>query len=268
MPQITCPNCGTTISLENRREVDFKLIRNATDRHPRTFTDLLHITRLSRKTLNVRLKELCAEGILLKEEGMYKSNGASEFGNNGGHIVKGISKMFEDKRIRTGLMLVALLATFSASGYVLAMMVAPTTYVQPPVEPTALGTFTMVINVSNVSDLYAWQTAIAFNPTQMKVTDTKPGDFMNVGFPYFDNSTTTSDGLLLLFGTLRGNATGITGSGTLATVVFEYYVAGYTPPSIVSQKAGFDTWLAQLGGDYSLVMIPSGQSLLTLAPMS
>ena len=254
--------------MENRREVDFKLIRDATDRHPRTFTDLLHITRLSRKTLNVRLKELCAEGALLKEEGMYKSNGVSEFGNNGGHIMKGFSKMFEDKRIRTGLMLVALLASFSASGYVLAMMVAPTTYVQPHVEPSALGTFTVAVNVNNVSDLYAWQAAITFNPAQLKVTETKPGDFMSVEFPYFDSSTKSSDGLLLLFGTLRGNATGITGSGTLATVVFEYYVAGYTPPSIVSQKAGFDTWLAQADQDFSLVMVPGGQSMLTLAPVS
>jgi hypothetical protein len=268
MPQITCPNCGTTISLENRREVDFKLIRDATDRHPRTFTELLHVTRLSRKTLNLRLKELCSEGILLKEEGMYKSNGASEFGNNGGHIVKGFSKMFEDKRVRTGLMLVALLASFSVSGYVLAMMVAPTTYVQPHVELGPLGTLTVAVSVNNVSDLYAWQAAIAFNSTQMRVTETTPGDFMSVEFPYFDSSTDTSDGLLLLFGTLKGNATGITGSGTLATIVFEYYFGGYTPPSIVSQKAGFDTWLAQAGEDFSLVMIPGGQSLLALAPVS
>ena len=79
MPQITCPNCGTTINLENRRALDFKLIRSATDKTPRTFTELLHITKLSRKTLNLRLKELCAEGILLKNDGMYSSNGASEF---------------------------------------------------------------------------------------------------------------------------------------------------------------------------------------------
>jgi DNA-binding Lrp family transcriptional regulator len=260
MPQITCPNCGTTINLENRREVDFKLIRNATDRHPRTFTDLLHITRLSRKTLNVRLKELCAEGILLKEEGMYKSNGASEFGNDGGHIVKGFSKMFEDKRVRTGLMLVALLASFSVSGYVLAMMVAPTTYVQPYVEPKALGTFTVAVDVNNVSDLYAWQAAIVFNSSQIKVNDTNAGDFMKVEYPYFDSSTTTSDGLVLLFGTLRGNVTGITGSGTLATVVFEYYVENYGLPSIVSEKEGFGTWLE----DSTLANIPMGQAQLTL----
>jgi len=246
--------------LENRREVDFTLIRNATNRHPRTFTELLHITRLSRKTLNVRLKELCAEGILLKEEGMYKSDGASEYEGKGGHFVKGLSRVFDDKRVRTGFMLVALLASFSVSGYVLAKMVAPTTYVQPLVEPKALGTFTMALDANNVSDLYAWQAAIVFNSTQMKVTEARASDFMKSEYPLFDNSTTTSDGLLLLFGSLKGQVQGKTGSGTLAIIVFEYYVNNYGLPSIVSQRAGFDTWLE----DSTLATILRGESLLVL----
>lgn len=254
-----CPNCGTTINLENRRDLDFKLIKNATDKHPRTFTELLHITKLSRKTLNLRLKDLCAEGLLIKEEGMYKSNGSSNFGNNGGNIVNGLSRVFADKKIRTGVMLVALLASFSVSGYVLATMIAPKTYVQNDLQPIALGTFTATLNVNNVSDLYFWQAAITFNSAQMKVIETNPGSFMSVEFPYFD-SANPSQGLLLLAATLKGNATGITGSGTLATIVFEYYIAGYTPPSIISEKAGFDTVLE----DSSLAIIPGGQSLLTL----
>jgi hypothetical protein len=260
MPQITCPNCGTTISLESRRELDFTLIRNATDKHPRTFTELLHITRLSRKTLNLRLKMLCAEGILMKEEGMYKSNGASEIGNSGGHLMNGLSRVFNDKRMRTGLILVALLATFSASGYVLAMIAAPTTYVQPYVIPRTLGTFTMTLNVSNVNDLYAWQAAIAFNQTQLKVAEAKAGDFLKVEYPLFDNSTSTRAGLLLLFGGLRGNVQGKTGSGVLATIVFEYYVSNLTLPTLVSHAAGFDTWLE----DSTLATIPGGPSLLGL----
>jgi hypothetical protein len=263
MPQITCPNCGTTISLENRREVDFSLIKNATDRRPRTFTELLHITRLSRKTLNNRLKELCAEGILLKQEGMYKLNGASECGNNGEHFMKGLSRVFEDKRLRTGMILIAVLASFSVSGYVLANIMAPNNYVQPKLNPIALGTFTIALNVNNVTDLYAWQAAIAFNSAQMRVIETSPGNLMSVTFPYFDSSG-PSDGLQLVAATLKGNATGITGTGTLATIVFEYYVTGYTPPSIVSEKAGFNTLLE----DSSLAAIPGGQSLLALTPLN
>lgn len=262
MPQITCPNCGTTISLENRREVDFTLIRNATNRSPRTFTELVHITKLSRKTLNSRLKELCAEGILTKEEGMYQSNGASGSGNNGGHLMKGLSRVFDDRRMRTGLMLVALLASFSVSGYVLAMMSrAPTMRVEPHAEPKALGRFTMAIDINNVDDLYAWQVAFVFNWAQIKMVEAKAGDFMKAEYPLFLNSTDTVKGLLLLYGGLKGNVGGQTGSGRLATIVFEYYVNDYGLPSIVDQVAGFDTWLE----NSELALIPGWQTLLTLS---
>jgi hypothetical protein len=260
MPQITCPNCGTTISLENRREVDFTLIRNATNRQPRTFTALLHITKLSRKTLNLRLKELCAEGILLKEEGMYKSNGTPGLGNSGGNLMKGLSRVFDDKRMRTGLMLVALLASFSVSGYVLAMIVAPTTSVKPVVEPQVLGYFNMALNVNNVSDLYAWQTAVVFDPAQVKVTEAKAGDFMKLDYPLFVNSTSTSDGLLLLGGSLEGNVEGKDGSGTLAVIVFAYYVNNYELPTLSNRNGAFGTWL----GDSAFASIPGGQTMLTL----
>lgn len=260
MPQITCPNCGTTINLEKRREVDFTLIRNATDRRPRTFTELLHITKLSRKTLNSRLKELCAEGVLMKEEGMYKLNGASEFGNNGGHLMKGLSRAFDDKRIRTGLMLIALLASFSVSGYVLAIITAPTVNMQPEVGPKALGSFTMALNVTNVKDLYVWQAAVVFDQSQVNIAEAIPGDFMKAEYPLFVNSTTTADGLVLLCGSLEGSVPGKTGSGTLAKIIFEYYVSSYELPSITSLKAGFGTWLE----NSSLAEIPEGQTLLTL----
>lgn len=260
MPQITCPNCGTTISLENRREVDFALIRNATNRRPRTFTELVNITKLSRKTLNIRLKELCAEGILTKEEGMYKSNGASGLGNNGGHLMKGLSRVFDDKRMRTGLMLIALLTAFSVSGYVLAMIVPPFTYIEPQAAPKPIGSFTMALVVSNVKDLYAWQAVITFNSTQISVVEAQAGDLMKGEFPLFSNSTDTNSGLLLLTETLEGNANGKTGSGTLATITFEYYVNQYKLPSLADQNAVFGTWLE----DSSLTTIPNGQTLLTL----
>jgi hypothetical protein len=119
----------------------------------------------------------------------------------------------------------------------------------------------MALDVINVNDLYAWQAAIVFKSSQMKVVEAKAGDFMEAEFPCFANSTDTSDGLLLLCGTLKGNVQGKTGSGRLATIVFEYYVNGYEPPSIASQKAGFGMWLE----DSALATIPGWQTLLTLS---
>jgi len=56
-----------TINLEKRKEIDFYLIKKTTKNTPQTFTELLHITRVSGRTLSVRLKELCEKGILPKK---------------------------------------------------------------------------------------------------------------------------------------------------------------------------------------------------------
>ena len=78
MPKITCPNCGTTIDLENRRKIDLGLILNALKGNPKTFTDLLHTTRLPRKTLSLRLKALRSSEIISKYDRLYHINGAPE----------------------------------------------------------------------------------------------------------------------------------------------------------------------------------------------
>jgi PKD repeat protein len=70
-PQITCPHCGSTINLENRKEVDFEKIMHALGKSPRTFTELLNMTNLPRKTLSLRLKDLCASGSIMKDGGYH-----------------------------------------------------------------------------------------------------------------------------------------------------------------------------------------------------
>lgn len=68
-PQITCPHCGNTINLENRKEVDFEKITYALNNSSKTFTELLEITNLPRKTLSLRLKDLCNSGSIVKDGG-------------------------------------------------------------------------------------------------------------------------------------------------------------------------------------------------------
>jgi hypothetical protein len=156
MPQITCPNCGCTINLENRKEIDVDLIKDAARNEPRTFTELMHITSLPRKTLSLRLRELCKTGGLIKVEGMYQLNGASEPRKSFYMNFKGGFSRKLDKRLRIGLMLVSLAICFSASGYVLALLIQPTSQTPPAPEPVIIGSFAMDLNVSNVQDLYAW----------------------------------------------------------------------------------------------------------------
>lgn len=76
MPRIRCPNCGLTIDLESRKEIDFTEIFNALKSKDRTFTELLHITRLPRKTLSLRLKSLSKEGLVAKDNGGYRLVGS------------------------------------------------------------------------------------------------------------------------------------------------------------------------------------------------
>jgi DNA-binding Lrp family transcriptional regulator len=242
MPQITCPNCGTTINLENRREVDVSLIKNATGKQPRTFTELLHFTKLSRKTLNSRLKDLCKEGVLAKEEGMYRLNGAAKYENNGGNGVRSFSRLLNDRRIRAGLTLAILLMSFSVSGYVLATFLAPSQHVEPP-GPTILGDFTMALSVTNVKDLYAWQVVIVFDSSELKVLQCSPGDFVGDEYPFFVNSTNVGDGAFLLGGTLYGNVAGKDDSGRLATITFGYIKDNYHPPKIAMQQGYLETML-------------------------
>jgi len=228
MPQIMCPNCGKTINLENRKKIDFNLIKRATRKEPRTFTELLHITKLSRKTLSLRLKELCEKVTLVKDAGKYRLNGGSEFENTNGNLAKGFSKAFRDRRIKTGLMLVALLICYSTSGYVLARFFASPpqpTKINP--GPVILGKFAMALDVSNVNDLYAWQAVITFNSSELKVIETTPGGFLDGEYPFFVNATDVNDGVLLLGCTLYGDVPGIDGSGRLAELVFGYFTQDY-----------------------------------------
>jgi hypothetical protein len=256
VPQITCPKCGMTINLENRKGVDFNLIENATKKGSKTFTELLHITKLSRKTLSLRLKELCEKGVLVKNAGAYGLNGGFNLENACATFATGSSKVIHDKRIRTGLMLMALLLFSSASGYVLAALISRETRQ----EPTILGDFTMALDVNNVDDLYAWQVAITFNSSEIKVLKITPGGFLGSDFPFFLNATDVDDGILLLGGSLQGEVPGKSGSGRLATIVFGYFVNKYREPAIALNGIIVSTLLINSKGSY----IPFQDSTLTL----
>lgn len=246
MPQITCPNCGMTISLENRKEIDTDLIKMATKKGPRTFTELLHITKLSRKTLSLRLKTLCEEGAIVKKEGLYKLNGGSEFNGHGGNFVRDFSRIVHDRRIRTGLMLITFLLFSSASGYVLGAFLIPEAANR---EPPILGNFTMALDISSgVKDLYSWQVVMAFNSSEVKVLDIVSSGLIGSDFPFFLNTMNADEGTVMFGGTLLGTAPGVDGPGRLATITFGYFVNQYKAPAIVSGEGRFQTLLLNSEG--------------------
>jgi hypothetical protein len=258
MPQVRCPYCGFTINLENRKEVDFGLIKSAAKQRPRTFTDLLHVTKLPRKTLNLRLRELCADGVLVKEGHLYRLNGFSN-DNQNRDFAKGISNAFQNKKLRTSLMLIALVLFSCGSGYVLALFTSLPS-IPTSKEPEVIGNFTMVLKVNDVADLYAWQVGIGYNSSQMQVLKITSGGFVGDSFPFFVNSTDSIKNLLLIGGSLCGDAAGKNGSGTLATITFGYYTEDYGIPKIAYDQV-FGTMLLNSKGE----AIPIKESTLTLS---
>lgn len=261
MPQIMCPNCGTTINLENRRKIDFGIIKEATEKSPKTFTELLHLTKLSRKTLNLRLKELCMEGVLVKEEGCYRLNGSSHVGGNGEGFMKGLSGVFNNKKIRTGIMLLALLAFSSASGYVLAARFPPPK--AEPQSPKFLGTLTMNLNIVEVNDLYAWEAVISFDSSKLEVREVLQGDFFAAEPPFFVTAGDVYENTQLIGATKFGATQGNSGSGTLAIIVFGILAGDYELPTLLESHP--KTMLL----DSNRSVIPIGvQTLLVLQSAS
>jgi len=261
MPQVTCPNCGMTINLKNRKEIDVNLIKSAA-KTPRTFTELLRVTRLPRKTLSLRLKELCVSGTIVKSDGVYKLNGVSEFWSDGGKSMGRVSGVFRDRRMRTGLMLIAFMISFSTSGYVLAKLLTPQ-YIQTYQEPVIIGNFTMALDIYNVEDLFGWQVVMTFDSSELKVLKVSPGDFFTFNDPrYPQGPRLLSDiyGSRLMLGScLYGDMPGKHGSGRLATIVFGYFTENYDAPKIVPEEI-FQTLLLDSQGQ----PIPVKDSTLTL----
>lgn len=187
--------------------------------------------------MSLRLKELCAKGTLVKRQSMYKLNDALSSGNRSLDPMKGVMNVFRDKKLRTGFILIMLLLCSSTSGYVLATFLAR----QEEQEPTIIGRFTAVVDVSGVRDLYGWQALIVYNSNKLKVLRVIPGGFVGAKYPehaadvsenIFLNTTDVGDGRLLLFGSMIGNVPGKNGNGTLATIIFGYFADDYMPPKL------------------------------------
>lgn len=259
MPQIRCPNCGLTISMKNRKEIDLDLITHAVQSGPRTFTYLLHATKLPRKTLSLRLKELCEGGMILKREGVYMLNGTRVMENRSTAYFKRFSAMPYDKKIRAGILLALLIISAPVAAQVLASLFIAS---PPPVAPelVVIGSFDMALEIHDVSDLYAWQVYIAYNKDQMKILAIEAGDFPDTVVPGIYNSTGSGNGYVSVGDSLVGNVPGWTGSCKLATITFGYYVETYAMPAIMN-NIGVESNTILLGSAQNNIPIIWGTTL-------
>jgi len=99
---------------------------------------------------------------------------------------------------------------------------ATTIFVNPPTSTVTVGkNFTIDVKVSDVNDLYGWGFKLRWNLSLLDVVNVTEGNFLEQGgetffWPIINNT----EGYILVDCTLLGNVSGVSGSGTLATVKF------------------------------------------------
>jgi hypothetical protein len=127
-----------------------------------------------------------------------------------------------------------------------------TVSIQPPVSTVDVGSFFDVfVNISSVSDLYAFQFDIGFDPAILSAIDVTEGPFLPSGgttsfFPGFiDNAAGT---ISFTADTLIGAISGVSGDGTLATLSFHAFALG-TSPVDLSNVILLDSTLADISFD-------------------
>jgi len=217
-----------------------------------TFTDLLKITGLPRKTLCIRLAALRDSGVIIKDGG-YRLNGSAHLAEWGIGMdspeKQPLAKpsFFTRKNILITLMVLVIAVPIAAN--VSAMLFSSPPQPQPPPVPQFIGKFRMDIKVYNTTDLFAWQVMIHFKPSELVLIEPVEGNFLKAQAPYgtvflFANDTDPSK--LLVFDTLIGNfptgVPGVSGTGTLATLTFGYKSETYELPKIAYDDI-FETYL-------------------------
>lgn len=250
MPQVRCPNCGVTINLENRREIDFDLIVGSLKKGPKTFTQLLRTTRLPRKTLNIRLKDLIDSGIIVKDGGYSLTDSPQTHEFQARRSIKKIHNL-KSKAIRfvkenpngnrDAFLILALFALMMIGITHPLMVRANRVHNINAGYQIADRIFEVRIGITNAVDLYSWQGKITYDPTILKVADVAAGEFLSseaivinaTGEVYstttsysassiliFATDTNSMGGDLLIGGSLLGQVQGSYGAGALATITF------------------------------------------------
>ena len=104
----------------------------------------------------------------------------------------------------------------------------------------ASGTFTLHLNVENVTDLAAWLCDIVFDSNTLEAVEVVEGDFLREdGTTFFLESTIDNTaGKITDLGAVRFFKGGVSGTGKLLSVVFVAKVVGEAQITLANQYAG------------------------------
>jgi hypothetical protein len=120
--------------------------------------------------------------------------------------------------------------------------------------------------VSGVSDLYGFQFDVGYDPTVFSLSSQEQGDFLGgpAAADFIAGATDTPGTISMVFGLIFGDVTGVSGSGSLATLTFT--VIGLADSSLVtvSNLILLDSQLnaiAAATADASVSTVPEPSSL-------
>jgi hypothetical protein len=263
MPQIRCPKCGTLINLQNRRFNDFCIILKALESKGRTFSELLKITKLPRKTLSLRLKQLLDDEETMKNGKYYTNNGKGK-----------TTESLLDKEIRfpSSKKLLASLIILMLGIPSISLALAR---LYQPIEPQPLGYLRVEVYVNNVTDVYAWQVGIRYNHTNLKILSVEPGNFLTEGIEAQSNKLSPNveiykntlffhnvldGGILVACQTLTGSSPSVNGSGILLIIEFAYFYKYEEVTIIYDESPQYDTGLLRK----DTTEIPISRNTITL----
>jgi hypothetical protein len=108
--------------------------------------------------------------------------------------------------------------------------------IQPSVSIPGVGeTFDVLVEISSVSDLYAFQFDISFDPAILSAIDVTEGSFLpGGGFTFFIPGSIDNIGGSISFTAdiLLTAVSGVSGSGTLADLQFQALTVGTSPVNL------------------------------------
>ncbi len=163
-----------------------------------------------------------------------------------------------NRHLGTAALISALATPLMATGQSLAVVATP--------DPAVVGaTVSLDVLIFGISDLYAHQFSLSFDPAVLQATGVVQGGFMpSGGSTFFDQGTinNATGKVSFVFDTLVGMVPGVTGSGRLASLGFDVVGAGTT--SLMFSDAMFlDSMLGTIAVDVtagSLQAVPEPSS--------
>ncbi|MCY3551714.1 MAG: leucine-rich repeat domain-containing protein [Candidatus Poribacteria bacterium] len=123
-------------------------------------------------------------------------------------------------------------------------------------------TFTLDLSTENIYDLAGWQFDIAFDPTVLEVVEVNEGDFLKTGgeTTFFQKGTIdNSTGKITKLSSARLSEDGVSGTGTLLSVMFTAKTAGQTQLKLENFQLAAITGVSIPAGPQEVVITVEGQ---------